>query len=225
MNREEEPMKKGVIWDVDGVLADTAPFHYQGWRRVWEEKGIDFSYEAFRETFGMRNDEVIRRLLGKSCSEEEIELIGNRKETYFRQVAKGRIKPLPGLVELLKSLQKDSFNLAVASSGPRENIESVLRECKITEFFNALVSGREVSHSKPHPEIFLVASRRIDIPPSHCVVVEDSLAGIEGAKRAGMKCIAVTTTHPPSHFTRADMVIENFRNLKLEDFNRLIQKK
>jgi len=211
---------KGVIWDMDGVLVDSAPFHFEAWKKIWEEKGIPFSFEDFKKIFGMRNDAIIRYFLGENVSLEEIEEIGRRKEEYFRSMAKGRISPQEGLVELLEALREEGFKHAVASSGPRENVEFVVKELGILSFFEVLIAGEDVSHSKPHPEIFLKASERLGIPPARCIVVEDSPAGIEGAKRAGMKCIAVVGKEGRTE--GGDLIVKDFCGLKPEDFLRLL---
>ncbi len=217
-------VKGGVIWDMDGVLVDSAPFHYRAWRRLWEERGIYFSEEEFYKTFGMRNDAIIHRILGEEVSEKEIREIGKIKEEYFRQFAKGNIEPKPGVREILEGLKEEGFLHAVATSGPRENLDLILEETGIKHFFTALVCGEEVRRGKPHPEIFLRAAQKLSLPPSRCIVVEDAPAGIEGAKRAGMKCIGVSGTHPSYRLNMADMVIDDFRKVKAEDFCKLLSK-
>lgn len=217
--------EKGIIWDVDGVLAKTAPFHCESWRKVWKERNIEFSWDDFKMSFGMRNDRIILEMLGRDYPEEEIAYIAKKKEYYFRKVAKGRIKPPTGLTRLLASLKNDGFRMAVASSGPPENVEFILKECNLTSFFLSFVSGSEVSHSKPHPEIFLLASRRISVEPHQCIVVEDAPAGVKGAKKAKMKCIAITTLHSKDELKEADMIINSFTEVNIEKFNQLILNK
>lgn len=216
-------MGKGVIWDMDGVLADTAPFHYQAWKKIFGERGVDFSWEDFTHSFGMRNDRIIPQVLGRKCTEEEIILIDEEKEFFFREFAKGKVKSSDGLVDLLNLLKQDDFKMAVASSGTSENIELVIKKCKLTPFFSTFVNGKNVKHSKPHPEIFLLASKKLGVPPEKCIVVEDAHAGIEGAKSAGMKCIVITSTHKRESLKDADIIVDSFRELSPKDFNKLIE--
>lgn len=215
-------MTKGIIWDMDGVLADTAPFHYQAWKKIFDEKGIKFSWEDFTHSFGMRNDKIIPKVLGRECTPEEIADIDEEKEAFFREFAKGNVKPLDNVIELLNSLKNGGFNMAVASSGTPENVKLVIEECRLTPFFSYLVNGKEVHHGKPHPEIFLFAAKKLNIPPEKCIVVEDAHAGIEGAKKAGMKCIAITTTHKRETLEGADIIVDNFKELSTKTCNKLI---
>ena len=216
-------MTKGVIWDMDGVLADTAQFHYRAWKKVFGDMGIDFSWEDFTHSFGTRNDRIIPKVLGRKCTKEEIVSIDDKKEYLFREFAKGKVKPLDGLVDLLRSLREDGFKMAVASSGTPENVEAIIGQCKLKSFFSVIINGSEVQHGKPNPEVFLLAGKKLGAEVRKCIVVEDALAGIEGAKKAGMKCIAITSTHKKDSLKDADLIIDSFRNLSPNDFNKLIE--
>jgi len=127
------------------------------------------------------------------------------------------------LVDLLNLLKKDGFKMAVASSGTPENVEMVIRECNLMSFFSAFTNGSEVTHSKPDPEIFLLASKKLGVSPSKCVVVEDAPAGIQGAKSAGMKCVAITSTHKRDSLKKADIVMDRFEELNPKIFDKLIK--
>lgn len=214
---------KSIIWDMDGVLVDTTRYHYQSWLEILKGIRNDFSWEEFASSFGMRNDLIIPKVFKKECSKEEIVSIDRKKEFLFRELAKGKLKPLEGLINLLNLLKEDGFKMAVASSGTPENVEMVIRECNLMSFFSALTNGSEVLHSKPDPEIFLLASEKLGIPPSRCVVVEDAPAGIQGAKSAGMKCIAITSTHKKDSLERADIIVDKFDHLNPKVFNELIE--
>jgi beta-phosphoglucomutase family hydrolase len=216
-------MTKGVIWDMDGVLVDTTPFHYQSWQEILIGIRNDFSWEEFASSFGMRNDLIIPKVFRKECTKEEIISIDTKKEALFREFAKGKLKPLDNLVDLLNLLKEDGFKMAVASSGTPENVEMVIKEGNLMSFFSTLTNGSEVRHSKPDPEIFLLASKKLSVPPSRCIVVEDAPAGIQGAKSAGMKCIAITSTHKRGSLKNADIIVDSFRDLTTEDFNELIE--
>ena len=216
-------MVKGVIWDMDGVLADTAQFHYQAWEKIFKQKGVNLSWEEFTHFFGMRDDKIIPQVLGENYTEKEITKISDEKEILFRAFAKGNVKPSEGLVDLLNLLKEDGFKMAVASSGTPENVELITGECKLKSFLSALVYGNQVKYSKPNPEIFLFASKKIGALPGKCIVVEDAPVGVEGAKKAGMGCIAITSTHKKYALKKADIIIDSFRDLSPEDFNKLIE--
>ncbi len=213
---------KGIIWDMDGVLVDTTRHHYQSWLEILKGIRNDFSWEEFTSSFGMRNDLIIPRVFRKEFGKEEIISIDTKKEALFRELAKGKLKPLDGLIDLLNVLKKDGFKMAVASSGTPENVKMVITECNLMPFFSVLTNGSEVLHSKPDPEIFLLASKKLGVPPSQCIVVEDAPAGIQGAKSAGMKCIAITSTHKRDSLKKADIIVDKYEQLNPKVFDELI---
>ena len=215
-------MEKGIIWDMDGVLVDTTRFHYQSWLEILTGIRDDFSWEEFASSFGMRNDLIIPKVFRKECTKEEIIRIDIQKESKFRELAKGKLKPLEDLVDLLTALKKSGFKMAVASSGTPENVEMVIKGCSLTPFFSALTNGSEVTHSKPDPEIFFLAGKKLGFPPSRCVVVEDAPAGIKGAKSAGMKCVAIASTHKRASLKEADIIVNSFKELNPDIFDKLI---
>lgn len=207
---------------MDGVLVDTTRHHYQSWLKILTGIRNDFSWEEFTSSFGMRNDLIIPKVFRKEFPKEELITIDEKKEATFRKLAKGKLKPLDGLVDLLKALKKDGFKMAVASSGTPENVKMVIEDCGLTRFFSAFTNGSEVKHSKPDPEIFLLASEKLHVPPSRCVVVEDAPAGIQGAKSAGMKCIAITSTHKKESLKKADIIVDKYEQLSPEIFDELM---
>lgn len=204
---------KAVIWDMDGVIVDSAQYHYEAWRYVFKKRGVDFTGEHFRRHFGQRNDTIIRSALGDNVSQAEIDAIAFEKEEEYRRRVKGNIRALPGAIELIKSLDEGGFCMAVASSAPPENIQMILRELGIGGYFQAVVYGREVKHGKPNPEAYLLAARKLGIEPAGCMVIEDAVAGVTGAKRAGMCCIGVTTTHPREKLSEADIVVDTLESV------------
>jgi beta-phosphoglucomutase len=121
--------------------------------------------------------------------------ISDRKETWFREAVRGHAEPLPGVRDWLERLQNDGVRQGIASSAPLANIDTLVDELGIRDYFDVLVSGVDLP-GKPEPALFLKVACLLDMPPACCIVVEDAVAGVEGAKRAGMKCIAVTTTNP-----------------------------
>jgi HAD superfamily hydrolase (TIGR01509 family) len=132
---------------------------------------------------------------------------------------------LPGVIQLLKSLHDGGYTAAVGSSAPLKNIRIILEELGIGDLFQAIVYGREVKEGKPSPQIFLMAARKLKVEPVNCIVIEDSIAGVSGAKRAGMSCIAVTTTHPPECLKEADLIVSTLENIAISDLDQLIAHK
>jgi len=197
----------GVLWDMDGVLVDTGEFHFQSWQGVLAEAGIAFDRERFRQTFGMNNLDMITTLLGRQPEEAFVQEMGDRKEHLFRQSIAGRARLLAGAGNWLAWLQAQGASQAIASSAPCENIDALVDELDIRPYFVEIVSGTGMP-GKPNPAVFLTAARLLGLPPEKCLVIEDSIAGVTAAKRAGMRCLAVTTTNPAKALQQADWILE-----------------
>jgi len=206
-----------VLWDMDGVLVDTGDFHYKSWKQTFEELNVPFDREDFRTTFGMNNTGILEQILGRKPELDEVARISDKKESYFRELVKGKAEPLPGVLNWLKQFQAWELKQAITSSAPPENIEVLVAELKIEEYFDAIVSGFDMP-GKPNPDVFLRTANILQVKPEHCVVVEDAIAGVEGAKRAGMKCIAVTTTNPASALEKADFIFDDLDQMSETDF-------
>jgi beta-phosphoglucomutase family hydrolase len=207
---------KAVIWDMDGVIAHTAPFHFQAWREAFGEQGVTFTEQEFQKNFGRKNNDIIRAKLGEEVSEDKIKLIAERKETKFRAKVVGKVEILPGVEKLLRIFKDRGLKQALASSAPQQNIQLILGRLKLTDFFNCIVSGEEVSQGKPAPAIFLTAAQKLGGFPNDCLVIEDAVAGIKAAKTAGMKCLAVTNTHPRESLKEANLVVDSLEEIEIE---------
>lgn len=222
----------GVIWDMDGVLVDTGDFHYLSWVKALSELGMSMDERFFQETFGMNNAGIISLLVDGDPDPEFVSNLSERKEIWFRELVKGSVQPLPGVRSWLERLQVENkpgngsepyiVRSAIASSGPPANIEALIGELGLEDYFYAIVSGANMP-GKPDPGVFLEAARQLEIKPESCVVVEDAVAGVEGAKRAGMKCVAVTTTNPAEALSQADIVVDRLDKLPEDTFRRLVK--
>lgn len=210
-----------VIWDVDGTLVDTAEMHFAAWARLAGEMGRPFSRDDFTATFGRRNPEIIRFLFREDFSDADVLAIGERKETYYRSAAEAGVELLPGVRELLAGLHARGVRQAVGSSAPRGNLDLILRLTGSAQYFEVIVGMEDTQRGKPDPEVFWIAAARLGVPPGRCVVFEDAVAGVEAAKAAGMKCVAVTFVghHPAERLLAAgaDRVVESFRDLTADE--------
>jgi beta-phosphoglucomutase-like phosphatase (HAD superfamily) len=221
----------GVIWDMDGVLVDSGDYHYLSWVEALSEVGMSMDEQLFQETFGMNNAGIISFLVEGEPDPEFVNQLGDRKEFLFREMVKGQVQPLPGVRTWLEHLQTENLpgnggerNLvrsAIASSAPQANVEVLIDEMDLKPYFYALVSGANMP-GKPDPAVFLEAARQIEMPPQKCIVVEDALAGVEGAIRAGMKCVAVTTTNTAKALQAADIVVDRLDELPDDAFRKLV---
>jgi len=214
--------QKAVIWDMDGVIADTAPYHFKAWQHVFQKRGVNFTEADFRRNFGQRNDAIARKVLGEDLSASEVDAITSEKEKNFRHRVKQNIKPLPGAVDLIKSLKEHGFSLVLASSAPTENIQLILKGLDISDCFQAIVWGREVTEGKPSPQCFLLAAKKLGVAPKNCIVVEDAVAGVTAAKRAGMRCLAVTNTHPRTSLAEADLIVDTLEEITVDNLAGLL---
>ena len=214
---------EAVLWDLDGVIADTAECHYQAWRDVFGQRGFDFSREDFMRFFGRRHDTIIKFALGKDLPPQEFEVIAAEKQASYRRRVSRNMRALPGAIELLKTLREHGIKSAIASSAPMENITIILRGLGIEEYFQAIAPGTEVPEGKPSPQVFLLATERLGVDPGNCVVIEDAIAGVSAARRAGMKCVAVTNSHPASALKNADLVIDSLEKIGIRELATLFK--
>jgi beta-phosphoglucomutase len=186
-----------VIWDVDGVLIDSGEQHRRAWEQLAREEGLPYSDAAFWATFGMRNADIFPRMFGVSGPPERIVALGDRKEAIYRALLAEDAAPLPGAKELLAALHAAGYRQALGSSAPPANLEAIISLLGITPYLDAIVSGEQVARGKPAPDIFLAAAERLDIPPAHCLVIEDAPAGVAAAHAGGMRCLAVRRAGQP----------------------------
>lgn len=200
-----------VIFDMDGVMVQTAPQHFAAWRQVFAEMGREFSKEEFRATFGRRNQEILRHILGDGISEVQVEVLGRKKEEHYRALVRGEVEAAPGFIPLLEALRDNEFKIAVGTSAPRQNVELILDVLSVRERLDVVVTAEDVDRGKPDPETFLLAAQRCNIEPKGCVVFEDSVAGIEAARAAGMRCIGVGRPD----IAQADLMVDSLAKVTI----------
>ncbi len=189
-------MIKGAIFDMDGVLVDNGEVHFEAFRQFSRKYGIEVTTEQLRSVFGMGNDDIFRVIFPAELIERVgLKQLGDDKEVLYRSIYKPVI-PNKGLHALLRDLADAGIDCSVGSSGPTENVEYVLNECQIAPFFKHKINGDMVVKRKPDPEIFIKAVEALGFAPEECVVFEDSLSGVEAARRAGTHVVALTTTYP-----------------------------
>jgi HAD superfamily hydrolase (TIGR01509 family) len=213
--------QRGVIWDLDGVLADTAEAHFRSWKETLAWWNIPFDRVAFDRVFGMNNRDSLTELLGRDPEPQELTEIGELKEDLFRREAKHHVKAGPGAVRLLEELEQNGWWQALASSAPQANIDLLLDLLSIRERFCVIRSGEALPAGKPDPTLFLETAEAMGLPPGRCVVVEDAPPGVEAARRAGMGCIAVATTRSREAL-QADRVFDDLTHVTVADFANLM---
>lgn len=210
-------MTKAVLWDLDGVLVDSAPFHFQAWQELFQSVGKGFAEADFGRTFGLRNDAILTDILGELTS-AEVERLAQRKEGLYRDKVAGRVVAIPGAIDVLRRLQQRGRKIAIVSSTTRENVRVVLSSLGLEGVFEAVVAEEDAPKGKPDPQGFLVAAEKLGVAAAECVVIEDAPGGVEAAKRAGMRCIGVTTSRPREALASADLVVDRLEEAGVYSF-------
>ncbi len=211
-----------VLWDMDGVLVDSGDFHYIAWAETITREGLPpYTRAQFNASFGMDNRGVLTTLLGSEPEPAWLARVSDEKEAAFRDAIRGKAKPLPGVVSWLARLQAAGVRQAVASSAPPPNIDQLIDTMDLRQYFNAVVSTFGM-RGKPDPGVFLEAARQVGVPPQRCLVVEDAIAGVAAAKRAGMACLAVTNTNTREALAPADLIVDSLEEVGQRDWERLL---
>jgi len=211
-----------VLWDLDGTLVDSAGHHWIAWHDTLAAEGRFVTPGDFASTFGKRNDDLLRELFGHGIETEWIERVSEAKEqAYRRRIRAQGLELLPGALGWFERLRGAGWRQALASSAPRPNIDAAFESlAALGRYLDAVVSADEVGRGKPEPAIFLEAARRLSLPPGRCIVVEDAPAGLEGARRAGMRSIGVLSEHHPR--LEADVVVPSLEALGADAFEVLL---
>lgn len=210
----------GAIFDWDGVVIASHDQHEESWAMLYEEEGQPMPDDFFKKSFGMRNQTIIPTFFAwvDPQDTERIERLGDRKEVLYRElIRRDGIEPLPGVSAFLGRLKDAGIPCSVGSSTPRENIDTIMEVIGLGGYFDAITAAEDVTEGKPNPQVFLKAAERIATPPADCVVFEDAHVGIRAGRAAGMRVVAVTTTHPRESLGEADLVVERLDELTPAD--------
>ena len=212
---------RGAIFDLDGVIVDTAKYHFLAWHRLAGELGFDFTEEDNEELKGVSRMASLNILLGKgglSFPEEKMKMLASRKnEWYVEYISEmDRNEILPGSIALLRQLNNEGIGTALATAS--RNSDIILDRLDIRSLFDAVVDGNQVTKAKPDPEVFVKAAEKLGLKAMECLVFEDAAAGVEGAVRAGMKCIGIGR---PDNLAKADIVVSGLDKIRIEDLKKL----
>jgi len=214
---------QAVIWDLDGVIIDSADEHRQAWQRLAREEGIVMTDADFWATFGRRNDDIFAALWGEMPA-ERMKALADRKELYFRELIRDNAAPLPGSIELMRGLHDAGFAQALAYSTPSENIQLISEVLGLKRYLSILVSGETVARGKPAPDIFLKAAAELHMDPTVCLVIEDAVAGVEAAHAARMRCIAVAGNRDLPGLRKAELMVKDLTQVDVERVRQLGQR-
>ncbi len=218
-------MIKALIFDFNGVIVNDEPIHFRMFQKVLREEGIALSQkEYYRFYLGMNDKDCFAAVLKKARAKSTTTIICNlitRKSRYYEAFISKHLIFFPGAINFVRIAAR-KYPLAIASGALRSEIDYILKRGRLGKCFSAIVAAQDVRNGKPHPEGFVKARKLLNrklglrLRPAECLVIEDSLEGIEAAKRARMRCLALATSHPVSKLKRAaDSVARNYRGIKL----------
>jgi beta-phosphoglucomutase family hydrolase len=211
-------MIKAVLFDMDGVIAETEHVHIEAEKQTMLKYGVQITEDELHRYTGTTAKEMFTELIATYKLNTTFEKIFNEKEQIMFELLEMGIQPVKGVIELLHRLKEKHVKLAVASSSHWRLIRYVLRKLEITELFDSIISAEDVAHGKPDPEIFLKSAKRLKVSPTECLVVEDAGLGVEAAKAAGMKCLGYKNPHSGDQdLSKADFVTDDFSSLDVQE--------
>jgi beta-phosphoglucomutase len=213
-------MIRGVLFDMDGVLADSEPFICKAAIMMFSEIGLSVKPEDFKPFVGTGENRYIGGVAEKYNLGVDIEKVKARTYEIYQQIIRGKLKPLPGAREFVELCIGRGFRLALATSADKVKMTANLSEIGIpVSKFHATVNGLDVINKKPFPDIYIMAAGKIGLKPEECLVAEDAVSGIKAAKSAGCRCLAVTTSFERSKLKEADWICDSLNEVPEEALN------
>ena len=218
-------MLKAIIFDFDGIIADTEPIHLEAFKIVLKEHGIELSEDAYFKKYLAFDDKTLFKKIfddnGKACSASFISNLIDVKHLLINDLFKSRVKLFPGFTDFFE-LIKDRYVLSIASGALKSEIEFILNKYGLLNYFQNITAADEVLKCKPDPESFNTSLQKINRPreseihPYECLVIEDSVYGVEAAKSANMNCIAITNSYGRELLKSADLIVDSFSEINLK---------
>lgn len=212
-------LPEAIIFDMDGVLVDSSPFHLRKWMNTLRAHGIAFDPQELRRiVLGPANDDIFRHFLGKDLSRQQLTQLSEELDANFRREIGPHPPALPGVRRFIEECHARGILMAVASAAIANNVKFLLSALELRDFFRVVMAVDSTARPKPHPEIYLTTAEKLGVSPAACAVFEDSFVGIEAAKRAGMKCVAISSTFTAEELrqgTHPDLIVANFEGLSL----------
>ena len=217
---------KGLLFDMDGTLVDNLAYHFMAFEAYAKREGFTLLEPVSLKINGMHSNDIFPLLLGNEVvAQYGLDRLNREKEEVYRDMYRPKIAPIAGVIELLKEAKKAGVKCAIGSSGCRENVEMIIEGLGIAELIDGSISGSDVTHGKPHPEIFTKAHELLGLKAEECIVVEDAVNGILAGIAAGCKCLAVTTTATAEVLTEAgaSLCVEDYSTVTIEQLNELLK--
>ena len=209
--------KIGIAFDLDGTLIDNNKYHIESWQVFYKKRGWQLTNETYNTYFnGKTNKDVLNFIYKKELSAEDIKQFTNEKESLYREIYAPFIQPIEGLLQLLKSLKQAEIPMVMATSGIPDNIEFLFKHIDIKKYFKEIINFTHIKNGKPDPEIYQLAVQKLEIQANNCIAFEDAFSGIQSAKTAGLKVVALTTTHQKNELKNVDLIIDNYSQINIQ---------
>lgn len=210
-------MSKAVIFDMDGVICHTNPFHSQAFKVFFEKRNLYPTEEDFaHHMYGKNNGYILSHFLGRKIEGQELLDLEFEKESLFREIYQHYVEPISGFMDFFHALKKARLKTAVATSAPFANLELIGGKLDLFPYLESAMASEQVSRHKPHPEVYLKTAQNISLQAAQCVVFEDSFSGVTAAINAGMKVVGVLSSHTIEELPPCDLYIDNYEGLRVD---------
>jgi beta-phosphoglucomutase len=210
-------MKKAVIFDMDGVICHTNPYHSMAFKEFFSRRKMYPTEEEFAlHMYGKSNSYIMSHFFGRPIAGDELLELENEKESLFREIYRDNIDPITGFMEFFHQLKSNQFLTGVATSAPYANLELIAGTLSLFDHMESVLASEDVTKHKPDPQVYLKSSANLQVDPDFCVVFEDSFSGVTAAKNAGMKVVGVLSSHSKEELPVCDLYIEDFREVDVE---------
>jgi beta-phosphoglucomutase len=209
-------IKKAVIFDMDGVICHTNPYHSKAFRVFFEKRNVFPTDQEFTDhMFGKNNTYILKHFLGREIVGQEFLQMEEEKEGLFRKIYADVVETIPGYMDFLKSLKANGFLTGVATSAPRANLTLIMGKVGFEPFMESILTSEDVSAHKPNPEVYLKSAKNLDVLPEHCLVFEDSFSGVSAAVNAGMKVVGVLSSHTKEELPPCNDYINHYNDINM----------
>ena len=211
-------MKKGIIFDMDGTIVDSLPYHYEAWKIFFKENKVENFSEKLKDYKGGGTLDLLTTVLGNNFSKKELKSMVDDKEIIFRDIYKDNVIPIEGFIQMLESIKSQKILVGLASNAIRENVKMILNELKIYNEFESIICGDEVENGKPNPEMFNKTAKIFKLDKKDCLIFEDSIEGLQGAVNSGIDAIGVKSSSSDKILKSAGAkgTIKNYVNINFK---------
>ncbi|WP_134088365.1 HAD family phosphatase [Olivibacter sp. XZL3] len=215
--------ERAVIFDMDGVICHTNPYHAEAFRQFFDKRSIPYTEQEFIDhMYGKHNSYIMKYFLKRELSDQEVKVLEDEKEMLFRSIYTEVVDPIPGFLSFLSDLKAAGYKTGVATSAPYLNLELILNKLTFASQMESILSSEDVDRHKPDPEVYLKSARNLAVAPEQCVVFEDSFSGVTAAINAGMKVVGVLSSHAKEELPPCDYYIQDYRDIDIAKVSRLI---